>query len=259
MKKLLFGLLMSAATLAQGAELSADEIVTRANHAALYAGDSGRAEARMMIVDASGQRQVRQFSLLRQNGSGGDQDYLVYFSRPADVRGTVFLVKKQIERGDDRWLYLPALDLVKRIAAGDKRTSFVGSHFFYEDVSGRNLNEDIFTLAGENAEHFLVQGKPRHPDSVEFASYTAHISKDTFLPERVEYKNARGEAYRRVTVVETAEIDGIPTVVKSKVEDLKNGGYTLLQFRNVAYGLNLDRSLFGERSLRNPPRELLGK
>jgi hypothetical protein len=57
---------------------------------------------------------------------GGDQDYVVLFSRPADVRNTVFLVKKHVASDDDRWLYLPGLDLVRRIAAGDKRTSFVG-------------------------------------------------------------------------------------------------------------------------------------
>src|SRR5690606_10735431 len=124
-----------------------DEIVERANLAAYYAGEDGRSEARMLIEDAQDRRQLRQFTVLRRNHApGGDQDFMVFFSRPSDVRGTVFLVAKHIERDDDRWLYLPGLDLVRRISAGDKRTSFVGSHFFYEDVSGRNPADDEHRL-----------------------------------------------------------------------------------------------------------------
>ena len=111
--------------------------MARANLAAYYAGDDGRSEVRMIISDAQGRQQRRQFTVLRRDvDDAGDQQFLVVFSQPSDVRNTVFLVDKHIDRDDDRWLYLPGLDLVKRISAGDKRTSFVGAHYFYEDVSG---------------------------------------------------------------------------------------------------------------------------
>ena len=83
----------------------------------------------------------------------GDQQFYVYFKAPADVSETTFLVWKHPQAEDDRWLYLPALDLVRRIAASDERTSFVGSHFFYEDVSGRSPLED---------EHELIEVTERH-------------------------------------------------------------------------------------------------
>ncbi len=74
------------------------EIVQRANLAAYYAGDDGRARVRMTITDGSGQERVRQFVILRSNvREGGDQNYAVLFSRPADVRNTVFLVNKHVE------------------------------------------------------------------------------------------------------------------------------------------------------------------
>ncbi|MFQ5635491.1 MAG: outer membrane lipoprotein-sorting protein, partial [Gammaproteobacteria bacterium] len=119
---------------ASGAALTdPDEIVRRANLASYYAGTDGRSEVRMIIRDARGREQRRQFTVLRRNAAaGGDQDFLVVFSRPSDVRGTVYLVKKHVGGDDDRWLYLPGLDLVKRISAGDKRTSFVGADYFYE-------------------------------------------------------------------------------------------------------------------------------
>ena len=77
----------------------ASEIVERANIASYYAGDDGRSAARMMIVDGDN-RQRRQFTLLRKDvNDGADQRYLVVFSRPADIRGTVFRVEKHVGEG----------------------------------------------------------------------------------------------------------------------------------------------------------------
>jgi hypothetical protein len=116
--------LLAATTFAAEPLGDADAIVARANQAAYYAGDDGRSEVRMIIADAQGRQQRRQFTVLRRDiADGGDQQFLVVFSQPADVRNTVFLVQKHVDRDDDRWLYLPGLDLVKRISAGDKRPS----------------------------------------------------------------------------------------------------------------------------------------
>ena len=122
-------------------------IIKKANLAAYYQGEDGKAQARMLIVDKQGNKQIRQFTILRKDQTDlAEQDFLVFFSKPSDVKGTVFRVSKKVSGEDDRWLYLPALDLVKRISAGDKRTSFVGSHYFYEDISGRSIEEDTFKL-----------------------------------------------------------------------------------------------------------------
>ncbi|MBV1886620.1 MAG: outer membrane lipoprotein-sorting protein, partial [Parvibaculaceae bacterium] len=126
------------------ASLTVDAIVDKANHIAYYQGDDGKAKVTMTITDNQGRERTRHFIILRKDGAAdeGAQKMYVYFRRPADVNKTTFLVWKQAGQADDRWLYLPALDLVKRIAASDERTSFVGSHFFYEDVSGRTPTED---------------------------------------------------------------------------------------------------------------------
>jgi hypothetical protein len=235
-----------------------NEIVARANIASYYAGDDGRSEARMIIRDAQGREQRRQFTVLRRNiEAGGDQDFLVVFSQPSDVRGTVYLVKKHAGADDDRWLYLPGLDLVRRVSAGDKRTSFVGSHYFYEDVSGRGTDEDTHRLVETTGEHYVLEHTPRDPSSVEFASFMTWIDLETFLPMRIEYRNSAGDIYRRVEVVEIEEIQGYPTVTASRVSDLASGGETDMQFRFIAYDLGMDESVFTERSLRNPPRRWL--
>lgn len=231
------------------------EIVSRAEQAAYYAGRDGRAEARMQIVDARGREQMRQFTMLRRDGEAGEQHFLIVFSRPTDVRDTAFLVHKRPAAEDDRWLYLPGLDLVRRIAPGDKRTSFVGSHFFYEDVSGRHLEEDTHSLIEVTDEHHVVRSVPRDTVSVEFAAYTTWIDRDTWLPVRAEYERNDGRIYRRMEVLEVEPIDGHPTATRMRMSDVGSGGHTVAEMRFIAYDLDIPAGVFTERSLRNPPRQ----
>lgn len=235
-----------------------EAIVARANLAAYYAGDDGRSEARMLIADAQGRQQLRQFTVLRRNHApGGDQDFMVFFSRPSDVRGTVFLVAKHIDRDDDRWLYLPGLDLVRRISAGDKRTSFVGSHFFYEDVSGRNPADDHHALLETTAEHYVLESKPKEPRTVEFARYVTRVDRNTFLPVRTEYYDGRDRLYRVMEVLGVEEIGGHPTVTRSRISDPLAGASTLMEFRYTEYDVGLPADIFSERFLRTPPVDWL--
>ena len=178
-----------------------DKIISKANDVAYYAADDGRSQVRMTITNAKGDERRRQFTILRKDREGGDQDYVVLFDRPADVRGTTFLVKKHVGGDDDRWLYLPDLDLVRRIAAGDKRTSFVGSNFFYEDVSGRRLDVDTHELLETTDEHYVVKNTPVAGEKVEFSHWIAWIDKTTFVPVKMDYMDG-DEVYRRIEALE---------------------------------------------------------
>ncbi len=248
--------LLLASVQMTAAEIDVTKWVKEAELAAYYAGDDGKTLARMMIVDSQGRKLLRQFTILRKDISdNGDQRMMVFFSRPNDVKNTVFRVEKHaaVNQDDDRWIYLPALDLVKRISAGDKRTSFVGSHFFYEDVSGRAVSEDSFTFENETSTHIVLRAVPKHPDSVEFSHYLVSINKQTKLPELINFYDAQNNNYRRVESAEVNTIQGFPTVMRLKVSDLKNGGYTLMEFKNPEYNVGLPDEIFSERSLRTPP------
>lgn len=232
-----------------------DEIVDRANKAAYYAGDDGKAKVKMTITDSQGRTRNREFIILRKDiKDGGEQNFYVYFKKPGDVRKMVFMVHKKIGKDDDRWLYLPALDLVKRIAGSDKRTSFVGSHFLYEDVSGRTITEDEHTLVETDDTYFVLDNIPKDPSSVEFASYRIWIDRKTFMPMKAEYIDKEGRTYRIVETLKVEMIQGHPTVVKSRVKDLLNGGETVSVFSNVKYDIGL-KDIFSERYLRKVPKE----
>ncbi len=246
-------LLVAGNTSATG--LTVDEIVKKANIMAFYQGDDGRAAVSMVITDSQGRERKREFVILRwDKDDGGEQKMYVYFKRPADVRNMVFMVWKHPESDDDRWLYLPALDLVKRIAGSDKRTSFAGSHFLYEDVSGRSIYDDTHELLREDNKYYVIKNIPKDADIVEFGYYIVYIDKNTFMPMKIEFFDKNGQKYKIIEALETKDIDGYLTVVKSKATDLKSGGYTVAEFSSVRYNIGLKENIFTERYLRQPPR-----
>lgn len=243
-----------------------DEIVAKANRAAYYQGRSGRAKVSMSIKDAQDRERTREFTILRldlepegdtSDAFAGDQMMYVYFDRPADVNKTAYLVHKHVGKDDDRWLYLPGLNLVKRIAASDKRTSFVGSDFFYEDVSGRNPADDQHELVETSDTYYVLKNTPKDLRNVEFASYKVWIHKSSFIPVKAEYYDAAGQKIREGQALEVQQIQGFSTVTKSLMKDLRSGSATTISYAKVEYNIGIAEDLFTERYLRNPPRSWL--
>jgi len=243
-----------------------EEIVNNTNRVAYYQGRDGRARVKMIVTDSRGNERTREFTILRldeqpddaaSDAICGDQKLYVYFHRPADVNKMVFMVWKHVGKDDDRWLYLPSLDLVNRIAAADKRTSFVGSDFFYEDVSGRDINEDEHELIKTTENYFVLKNTPKNTDSVEFSYYQMWIYRKTFLPVKTEYFDKKGEKYRVYEAKKVESIDGYPTVVRSTMTDLRTESTTSMEYKNVKYNIDLPEEIFTERYLRNAPRKHL--
>ena len=235
-------------------------IINKANIVAYYQGEDGKASVKMTITNKQGQKREREFNILRKDvADGGDQKYFVYFQKPPDVRRMTYMVHKHANPGkdDDRWLYLPALSLVKRIAAGDKRTSFVGSDFLYEDVSGRSLAEDTHELIETTDTLFVVKNVPKQPDTVEFGYFNVSIDRQTFVPTKMEFYDKEGKLYRTIESTKVEKIQDFPTVVKSVVTNLQTGSKTEMEFSKVKYNLGLEDSIFTDRYLQRPPREAM--
>lgn len=263
----LFTLLSGLLLLLSGtvsASMSAEQIMEKSHHRILYQGDMARASVKMTITDANGNKRKRQFYALRLDRDSaeksadrgiGEQFYYIYFRRPGDIKKTAFLVHKKMSGDDDRWLYLPDLDLIKRIAAGDKRTSFVGSTLFYEDVSGRALTADSHEVVSEDDTYYVIKSTPKNPAEVEFNYYQSWIHKATFIPVRIEYFDKNNEKYRVGENMQVETIEGKPTVTKGSVSDLRRNEKTVVEWSRITYDYGVPEAVFSERYLRNPPTE----
>jgi len=264
---LLIGLLLSGTAADQGRlnateQLTAEQIMEKSQLAFYYAGDDMKSRVTMQLVSQGGGAQTRVMTMLRlDQNDGGDQKYFMYFHEPGDVRRMTFMVWKYSEAEDDRWIYVPAVDLVRRIAANDKYSSFVGSDFNYEDISGRDLASDTHTLLrSENINGnlcYLVQSIPG--ESAPYSKRLSWINTADFLPMKEEYYDAQEDLYK-VFTVETVE--GVttgtatyPTVMARTMSNVKTGHRTVVIFDDVQYDLGLEDSDFSERFMRQPPRD----
>lgn len=238
--------------------LATEEIVRREQEAFLRAGRDFRADVRMRLVDKEGRERRRDLTMLRLNtGEGANQRYYLYFHAPADVRGTAFLVWKYADKDDDRWLFIPAIQLVTRVASKDSHSSFVGSDFSYEDISGRDLGADNYSLLKEEAQQgrdcYVVEAVPK--GNAAFARKRTWIDKGSFLPLREEYYDVQNELAKVFTIDEVQEIDGHPTAVRRTMRDVKREHHTEVVFEKVVYDGGLDERLFSEQYLQKPPEQ----
>ena len=240
--------------------LSGEEVMKKSQAAFLYAGKDFKARVVMKLINRDGQERLRELAMLRRNSGepGGDQKFFMYFFQPADVKDMTFMTFKYPAKDDDRWLFVPALNMVKRIAAQDKRSSFVGSDFTYEDVSGRDLGDDSHVIEREDKvgarDCYVVKSTPKAGDA-DFGHKLTWVDKGNFLPLKEEQYDKRGAPYKLFTADEVADVKGFPTVTRRTMKNLQSGHRSEVTYVKSDYDLGIDDRLFTERFLRQPPRK----
>ena len=237
-------------------ELSASDIIAKSRLAFFYAGDDMRAKVLMGLIHKDGQKRIRELTMLRKDyEEGGDQKYFIYFHKPSDVKDTTFMVYKYPDKDDDRWLFIPAINLIKMMTANDKYSSFVGSDFTYEDISGRKVEEDTHTLLREEElggrKCFVIESLPK--SASEYTKRVSWIDEANFLPLKEEFYDRQNELYRQFEAEEVKDINGILTVTKRAMKNVKTGHRTEVAFEEVEYDLGIEDDIFSERYLRRPP------
>ena len=181
----------------------------------------------MRLFDRQGRARERTLSVHRpaRPGRGIGDRVLVRFTYPNDIAGTGFLVWERPGGDDDRFLYLPALGRVRRIAGAERQESFVGSDFTYEDIGGRALDDYTYTLVDANASWTDADGHapsgvaPRIAAKDADAIYPRVVStirKDNFVVVAAEIFNRRDEREKVYRVRRLEQVKGIWTVMASR-------------------------------------------
>ena len=233
--------------------------VRQSQEAFYYAGTDLKARVKMTLLTKEGQQRLRDLTMLRKNEAGGNRRYFLYFHGPADVRGTVLMVYKSPNREDDRWLFIPALNLVQRVAARDSRSSFVGSDFSYEDISGRDVEADTHKVLRVEAlgsrQAVVIESVPAR--EADYARKLTWVDQTTFLPLKEEHYDLQGALYKVFTADEIRDVQGFPTARKRTMTNVKTGHKTEVVFETIAYNVGLGDDIFTERALRRPPEKWL--
>jgi len=239
--------------------LTGREIMEKVN--ARDEGDRSKGEMEMILIDKKGGKRIRK---LKTFGGKKDKDNLslMFFLSPADVKNTGFLTYDYNESGkdDDQWLYLPALRKTKRIAAGDKSGSFMGSDLNYSDMTTPDLDLYDYTLMKETEVRgnkvWQIKAVPKSKDEAKKSGYSKSvifIRQNNYVMIRAVrwvYKKRRN---KYLDVKKLEKIDGIWVSTEMHVTT-KTGKKTLhktiLKQKNIRFNQDeVNADLFTVRRL----------
>lgn len=239
-------------------------VMDRAVRALYYPGQDLRALIRMEIVERDGTKRYRLMTALRLNLPEGEQRYLLYFHEPGDVRRMTCMVQKHVGRADERWMFVPVANRVRRVTAPE-RSRFLGSDFVREEFSGRDAAADSHVVVRmeelKGRRCYVVESTPREPGT-EYSRCTSWVDAATFLPMRQEFRGEKGELLRVYTADRVTEVRGAggaryPTPLVRTMTNGSGDRWTRMTYESVAYDIGLHESDFSQTHMQEPLAEWL--
>ena len=212
-------------------------------------GRDSRAEMRMRIYDRQGRVRERTLLIERLRGSGGAGDKsLVRFLSPNDIKGTSLLVWEHPGADDERFLYLPAIGRVRRIAGEEKQQSFAGSDLSYEDIGGRDIADYTYAFGDDGATTWSLESRAKDRDA-DFPRSVSLVLKDRFIITHADIYNQRNERAKVFDVKRLERVDGIWTALDLVVVNELQKTRTELATTSIRYNVGLTDNDFTRRQL----------
>jgi Outer membrane lipoprotein-sorting protein len=233
--------------------------------------DTGRdavIEMRMRLFDRQGRQRERVLELrgIRSEKAGADgiaDRSLIRFSYPNDIKGTGLLVLERPGKDDDRYLYLPALGRVRRIAGAERQESFAGSDLSYEEIGGRALDDYTYELLDAKASWQGPDGKA-HPAyrlkstakdaTVAYPSVVSLVRADNFVVVQADIFDRRGTRAKQYVVKRLDRPSGVWTVMEAVMSHDVDRTRTELVVTSARYNTGLSPDAVSRRALEQPAR-----
>lgn len=216
--------------------------------------DSTHMALQMDLVEADGKtstRLIEQWGISKQDLANS----IMVFRSPASVRNTRFLQVENADRGDDKWIYLPALKRVRRIASSEGGKSFMGSDATYDDMETRDIGRDTHELIREESfgswDCYVVKGEAVDPEDSQYAYRYTWFDKETFVPVKVEMYDKQEDLLKVLIVKELKNIDGYWTPMVSEITNVQTGHSTSMKVLNVEFDTDINPGMFTTQFLSN--------
>ena len=225
-------------------------------------GKDSRATVQLTLYDRHGRARERTLTMLTRRGTvapgdAGDK-VLTRFIYPDDIKGTSFLVWEHPDAEDERFLFLPSLGRVRRIAGGEAQESFVGTDFSYEDIGGREFDDYTYALLDENASWRAPDGKTypayrlesrRKEKNARYPRVVSLVTKDTFVIVAADVFNRRNEQEKTYAVKRLEKVQDIWTTTEAEMVNRLDRTRTTLVIGRIDYNVGLKDAEFSRRAL----------
>ncbi|MEW6606418.1 MAG: outer membrane lipoprotein-sorting protein [bacterium] len=210
----------------------------------------------MKLINEKEKERIRKIFYCEKKDKDDNRNTLVTFQFPADVKGTKLLTLEHKSKEDDQWLYLPALRKTRRISASDKRDSFMGSDFTYEDMEQDDLNEFEYNLLGvtdiNKEPSYYIECIPVGKLKKNETTYSRRefwIRKSDFVILKINYYDKKGNLLKTLIASDIKLINQKPRAHKIIMENFQRKHKTELIYEEIKLDTGLPDNLFTEREL----------
>ncbi len=240
---------------AQQNSLTADEIMQRVHSRPTW--EDMQASMTLRLIPPEGPEQAYEMeSFAKKDPETGETKMLIVFTAPPEVAGIEFLLHEHKDRDDDIWLYLPALGQAKKVVASGKAGAFMGSDFSNYDIGGGEYEDWTYALLGEEEAQgrpcFVVEARARDESVVEKTGYLRVIKwvdKERFLVLRSDHYDKDDELFKRITMLEVINVEGIWFESVMEAENLLTGHRSRFELQDIKVNQGLSDELFDPNNL----------
>jgi outer membrane lipoprotein-sorting protein len=195
--------------------------------------------SRMVLTNKKGETSERIIDQFLKKGSDGDRT-LIVFQRPASIEGTRFLTVETADGASDKWIFLPNLKRVRRIAVSEGSGSFMGTDMSYDDIASanRNVSLDTHTLLREETVNgqpmFVIESIPKDKN-YQYSKMILWIGKTDEITYKIELYNKRGALYKVHEVLTVKTIQNYETPIVTRMTTVTAGTSTTINVDNLKY------------------------
>ena len=209
---------------------------------------------RMVLTEKGRAPRIREWVTYRLDKSGGETANMIRFLDPEDIAGTGLLSIDKADGETDQWLYLPALDRVRRISSDRKGGRFVGSDLYFEDLQERKPSKDRHRILGRQTENgiqcLVLESVPRDSDNSVYRKRISWIDPATFIAQRVDYfEKDFNTPSKRWLLRNKKRTQGYWTLTDSRMIDLSSNHETRMVIDVALYDQKLPAKLFTSQAL----------
>lgn len=179
---------------------------------------------------------------------------VIIFQKPAAVAGTRFLTIQNAGKPEDRWIFLPSLGKVRRVAATEGSGSFMGTDFSYDDVAlmSRDAGMDDYSLLPDadyaGTPCWVIEATPKDAN-FQYARMVLWIEKSSSSTRKMDLYDRKGELAKQLEILEYRDIQGRRTAVATRMSTVKAKTSTTIYMDIVKYDDPIPASVFTERFL----------
>jgi outer membrane lipoprotein-sorting protein len=209
-------------------------------------------EGTLEVIGASNKVSIKRWEY-RRIGSFGASKAILRFTAPAEVKGVALLIVNHTDRASDQWMWTPAIERDRRIAAQDRSTRFFGTDFSFEDLEERDVDQFDYQLAGEDtidgAACWKIESKPRQSKSSQYTSSMVWVRKDYYVAAQIECYS-KDKLVRRIHYGDIQNVSGIWTPRTLEVYDANRKSRTVLKLEKLEYNVPMKDEDFTLEALR---------